>query len=155
MFCYHLQCQKKLSKVKEMYLKIFRHHTQTEVPSRQSHTRLSYYRRIPCLKNTYRTCPFPGFSRGMSKETTDPYFWHSSFMSSMMSAAIRDTKITFLNCKKALNLSTLSCADVPSYSSSLFRWLSSIRLISRRTGEGNRTSSSMWGATRDRGTAGH
>lgn len=31
------------------------------------------------------TCPFPGFSRGMSSETTEPYFWHSSFMSSRMS----------------------------------------------------------------------
>lgn len=37
-------------------------------------------------------------------------------------------------------------AVVPSYSSSLCRWLSSIRLSRRRTGEGSRTRSSMWGA---------
>ena len=35
--------------------------------------------------NVGATCPFPGFSLGISTETTEPYFWHSSFMSSKIS----------------------------------------------------------------------
>lgn len=107
----------------------------------------------------------------MSRETTDPYFWHSSFMSSRISG--NDNPTFLLNWGKRWNnkasrnqwrieatqkygkKQSKNHAVVPSYSSSLCRWLSSIRLSRRRTGEGSRTRSSMWGAVTHTRTRAH
>lgn len=136
----------------QMDMKRIWHHTQAEMPSRQNRMSLNYSSLKEHVSDLSFSWVFPG----------DEQRNHWSILLTLFLHIIHDVcnklqvqQIIFLSLSVcSLNLSTFNCVDVPSYSSSLFRWLSSIRLISRRTGEGNRTSSSMWGATEERCTGG-